>query len=218
MARSIRSRRSGSCPRGGLTLMELVVTLCILVAVASLMIPNGKVAVDNSGDSATRASLLALAKVIANNYVPDMGDIPASPVTIPSPSTRIATSPQLCYLFVNPAYYDMNDGIANDTDSTYNANLSRGWRGPYLMNSFGQYEIRDSQYFFKRYGETGDPTPTDGWRNPIVLHAAESGKARLVSAGPNKVLEIDPTWTNAYAMEYLAAHPEVDDIVLTFHF
>jgi type II secretory pathway pseudopilin PulG len=55
--------------------------------------------------------------------------------------------------------------------------------------------------FLARYGETGDPAVLDGWGNPIVLQVPQTPgttehdrtrHARLVSAGPNGVIDTDP--------------------------
>ena len=127
------------------------------------------------------------------------------------PSGRL-TTPQLRYLFVNP--------LTEDTTVTYNPAYRLGWRGPYLVANTGSvYTINTAAGFLEQYGENGDPTVLDGWGNPIVIQnpgiLADGGQdVRLVSAGPNGVVNIDPTIPTAT----LLATPSLagDDVWVSF--
>jgi len=71
-----------------------------------------------------------------------------------------------------------------------------GWRGPYLQHGGGRYAADPARGFLADYGADGWPTAVDAWGRPIVLQWPQPGGMidprpylRLVSAGPNGVLE-----------------------------
>lgn len=208
-------RGNGNGPRG-FTLVELLVALCILVAVAGLMIPNGQQRVEDSATDVTRANLAAVAKTIASHYALDMSGTvlydPANPTELDPPfpdglphpgmwAINLSLRPgypQLAYLFVNPQTYE--DGNAsNDTAISYNPATRQGWKGPYLLYPSGSYILNGAANFTSIYGSNGDPAVLDGWGRPIVLQQAAvgNGEARLVSAGPNGILDTAPTISNS---------------------
>lgn len=197
---SIR-RRSGLIHeyRAGLTLVELVVVMVILVALAGIALPLVGTVSDQARIDATNASLHRLQNVILNQYVPDMkgADIwaglnPSGPVIDPdgmprSASTTAPNVPQLINLFVNPA----NGTTAN----SYNSVSRLGWKGPYLTSGLSMYpgvnSAAASEGFIATYGATGDQTVIDGWGNPIVIVPVEDTTSAspqyyhvLLSAGP----------------------------------
>ena len=59
--------------RRGLTLLELVVVLAILVALATLIIPNVSFIGSKSQAVSTRENLQRLQELLVNRYIPDMG-------------------------------------------------------------------------------------------------------------------------------------------------
>lgn len=183
---SIR-RRSGLIHeyRAGLTLVELVVVMVILVALAGIALPLVGTVSDQARIDATNASLHRLQNVILNQYVPDMkgadiwAGLAASPVYNPDGLPRYASTafstgvspPQLEYLFVNPAYE--SSSARGATLNSYNSVTRLGWKGPYLTSGLGTYPganaLAASAGFTSAYGATGDQTVLDGWGNPIVI-------------------------------------------------
>jgi type II secretory pathway pseudopilin PulG len=183
--------------RAGLTLFELLLVLGVLAGLASLVIPAVAHRLDHAHDQATRRSLQQIRDVLADTYYDDMGDLPR-----PGAAAR-PDHPQLVYLFLNPETHLDNNPTTRDYDLTFDPVSRRGWRGPYLLHQGEgfRYEMDPSRGFEIRYGETGDPAALDGWGNPIVLQepnapgVGESQRlrhSRLVSAGPNGVIETDP--------------------------
>ncbi len=201
--------------RRGLTLLELLVVLAILIALATLVTPVISTLGRKSQQVSTRENLLRLQELILNRYIPDMGELPR-------PSTITADRldhPQLRYLFINP---DTED-IAKTTGATILS--SRRWQGPYLTHGGARYTVDDGgtvdRNFITRYGlgdvvatdgtytRHGDPTVLDAWGRPIVIQeppgnvtipvngtdTTVAGKtcARLVSAGANGILDTDYT-------------------------
>lgn len=125
---------------------------------------------------------------------------------------RNLTHPQLTFLFINPQRFGDANPATLDTDPTYNAVTRRGWNGPYLKHTGGRFlpsELHPSFTpidFPNRYAGEGDPMILDGWGRPLVLQVPTGAfetltepelriawrHARLVSAGPNGILETPP--------------------------
>jgi prepilin-type N-terminal cleavage/methylation domain-containing protein len=198
--------------RRGLTLLELVVVLTILVATASIAVFNSGAMLQDSRGDVTRQSLTKLRDVIAQTYWQDAGgNLPERNASVtPVPPTRM-TTPQLRYLFINPLTENTlttADPGSTDTTVTYNPAYRLGWRGPYVVpNNGAVYTINSTAGFLEQYGETGDPAVLDGWGNPIVIQCPSlltgvltpdgALDVRLVSAGPNGIVDIDPTVSTA---------------------
>lgn len=215
--------------RQGLTLLELVVVLTVLVALATVAVMSSGALLQDARGDVTRQSLTRLRDTIAQTYWQDAGgNLPQRNTSVtPVPSGRM-TTPQLRYLFINPATENalttsevLGGGVANtDTVNTYNPAYRLGWRGPYLVpNNNAAYTINTLAGFLEQYGETGDPAVLDGWGNPIVIQCpglAPDGAldVRLVSAGPNGIVNIDPTVSTAT----LLANPSLtgDDVWISF--
>jgi prepilin-type N-terminal cleavage/methylation domain-containing protein len=136
--------------RSGLTLLELIVVLAILVALASVTVPLFTNRVSSSQLDSTYQSMLAIREAIMGQpgYFSDVKGLATSTVTPPyltrtsiptglSASTiAIADSAgmpaSLNDLYVNPGF-TMSNGAAFDP-------LSRkGWRGPYLNQTMGNF-------------------------------------------------------------------------------
>jgi prepilin-type N-terminal cleavage/methylation domain-containing protein len=218
----------------GLTLLELLVVLTILVALATLVVPQLSYLGQGSQQIATRENLQRLQELLVNHYIPDLGGsvastgsgVAANPAgNLPRPNMVVFPNgsrqdhPQLRYLFINP-----------DTETPFptpDANIltTRHWQGPYVTHQgarFGQVNSKSAGYlngFTDVYGvadtastdssgntiitSPGDPTVVDAWGNPIVIQVPTavqpndpagttgSSYARLVSAGPNGVIETD---------------------------
>ncbi len=198
-----------SHPRSALTLAELLIVLAILAMIGGLVLPAAGRYVSETRETTTRYSLTRLRDVIAEVYWQDSGRLPRpSKVT----SERL-DHPQLRYLFINPA----TETAAVDFDRDY----ARGWRGPYLVHRDGAlYTVSSNSTigFTSRYGLTGDPTVLDGWGRPIVVQdpplptASGLRDVRLVSAGPDGIVQIDPT----VATSALTTANTGDDVWLSF--
>ncbi len=187
--------------------------VAIISVLATLVLPAVGNYLGESRGNVTQQSLARLRDVIAETYWQDADrNLPQRNTSVtPVPSGRL-TTPQLRYLFVNP--------LTEDTTVTYNPAYRLGWRGPYLVANTGSvYTINTAAGFLEQYGENGDPTVLDGWGNPIVIQnpgiLADGGQdVRLVSAGPNGVVNIDPTIPTAT----LLATPSLagDDVWVSF--
>jgi len=194
----------------GLTLAELVIVLTILTIVGSLVLPAAGRYVADSREALTRQSLTRLRDVIAETYWQDNDRSLPRPTTI---TTEHLDYPQLRYLFINPT--------TETAAVTYDYDYARGWRGPYLVFRDGAiYTISSNTAtgFTSRYGLTGDPTVLDAWGHPIVLQNPGSTTdglrqdVRLVSAGPDGIIQTDPdTATSA-----LTTASTGDDVWLPF--
>ena len=161
----------------------------------------------------TRQSLTRLRNVIAQTYWQDANrTLPQRNVNVTPVPTGRMTTPQLRYLFIN--------SLTENTTVTYNPAYRLGWRGPYLVANTGSvYAINTATGFVEQYGENGDPAVMDGWGNPIVIQnpglTPDGGlDVRLVSAGPNGKVDIDPTISTAA----LLATPSLagDDVWISF--
>ncbi|MEM1222413.1 MAG: hypothetical protein AAGH40_06580 [Verrucomicrobiota bacterium] len=163
--------------------MELLVVLGILGAVGSLVIltvSRGMTITDGSGDSltanevATRTTFDEIQKALLGDSV-NSGYFTHN-LVLPS---RIA-------------------GLFDDVDSSgsFDFATGRGWNGPYLIETGARYgettEPADADNFIAAYGDDDDPAVLDAWGKPIILQQPDTDDARLVSAGPDGLLETDP--------------------------
>lgn len=174
-------------PRG-LTLLELLVVLVILMALGSLMIPTLSWVGERSQHIATRENLVRMRELLINKYYPDMGDLPRPRLDRttgngPNGEPARLNHPQLLYLFVNPDTHEDTLGLTNDfVTSTGNMLSGRRWQGPYVTHSGSEYYANDidgslttGTNYTSRYGvgdsatQIGDPTVTDAWGNPLVI-------------------------------------------------
>jgi len=151
----------------GLTILELLVVLVVLVAVAGIIVPNvTDLRLGFAGDQkppqriATEQTLMQVrAAILGTNgqkgLWQDLGE-------------RDADLPQtIAELFVPRIGWPIFD-----------PNSRLGWRGPYLMSSGAQ--------------DAGSPAVLDGWGNPIMIQMPDAQHIRLVSKGEDGELTINP--------------------------
>jgi len=158
--------------RRGLTLLELLIVLTILVSLGTIIIPTVSYLGKRSQKLATRENLCRLQELIVDRYLADMDELPRPAVD--NDGTVLETGredhPQLRYLFVNPDMtYDTD--LYNDQVKGDSLLASRCWQGPYTMHTGAEYEFDDADAhgFTTQYGEPGDPVIYDAWGHPIVL-------------------------------------------------
>lgn len=189
--------------RLGLTLVELIVVLFVLVALAGLLVPTFNNAGRDASRTATRATLATVARVIvgpggyveamrfardSDDFLGPFGDASGLPwpgqLDIDGGS---ADHPQLHFLFRQPSGLPV---------PPYDPVTRIGWNGPWLdasaATTYGRTGLDAS--FTATYGAAGDIAPIDGWGNPVVIQLPVGGRdfARLVSAGPNNTIDTDP--------------------------
>ncbi len=204
------SERIASRRRSALTLLELVVVMVVLVALAGMTLPLFDNVSTQSRTSTTLASLRQLQTLILNTYVPNMkgADIAAGTSTAgvqinPNglPRSSPTAQPMLIWLFHNPA---SSYGTDTATQNTYAPVTQLGWNGPYLMGGTATYPGLNpnaaNEGFTTTYGTPpsgttpGDQTVLDGWGNPIVIvyvhdQTSSSYYSVLLSAGANLALD-----------------------------
>ena len=174
--------------RSGLTLLELTVVLVILIGLAGVLVPLVTSTGDDARKTTTRATLKSLRDAVLT-YYQDMKGITVGTAG----ETGIPRT--LADLQIQPT-----------GTPTYNAVTKLGWRGPYLQQATGRFDLAsndlDKNSFNPPDHPYGDPTKVppdpaflDGWGSPIVLQWPTSGEGgstdigdrakyvRLVSAG-----------------------------------
>lgn len=149
-------------------------------------------------------------------YFSDMGDYPRptefSVANPGNPGPR-PDHPQLRYLFINPA--DEKPIRPRGNDIEWDPSTKTGWRGPYMLSATGAFSADLHPSFLvdepastnRLYGDLTDPRDgrnepdpalLDAWGRPIVIQEPlqvgnpEPFRARLVSAGPNGVIDTPP--------------------------
>jgi len=204
--------------RRGLTLLELLVVLAILISLATIVVPVVSNFGRQSQQVATRENLLRLQELLVNQYMADMksasgsGELPR-PNLAKFPSSTRKNHPQLRYLFVNPDTEDVSQAAGTTLLSP------RQWKGPYVRHAGARYVLDAVGHFTEAYGvgdvwntatppvltTSGDPTVLDAWGRPIVIQepnttstpyapdAVDKTYARLVSAGPNGIIDTPET-------------------------
>ena len=192
----------------GMTLLELVLVLAILVILAGAATSVASSHLAYGRDKATRASLAAIRDAIMGTpdkpgYMSDTGNLPVS----------------LTDLFVNP--FAPLGRTPNPLLVNFSPNTGLGWRGPYVLNINGSYTINNAAGFTSVYGNNNDPAVLDAWGNPIILQVPTSGIpadnqafARLISAGPNGAIDTPPAFLDSNNKPYPVATVRGDDIVL----
>lgn len=206
--------------RAGFTLIELLVTVAVLAVVAGVAARQFRVARNEAEMTVARASVSRVREALlgceqAPGLLADMRSVPG----FQEEDLRIAD-----LLFRRHAW------------DTYDPITRRGWRGPYMRGGGGikredgtqsgrfpapddrrwtdDKTFRERQFYADDdsplYGTTNHPAIADPWGNPIVLQipANDFSHARIVSAGPNGVLDTPPN------IPMPTRESRADDIVL----
>jgi type II secretory pathway pseudopilin PulG len=227
--------------RAGLTLLELLIVLTILIALGTIIVPSIGHLGERSQALATRENLCRLQELIVDRYYAEMGELPrpavdSDDVVLESGSVggKRADHPQLRYLFVNPdKTVDADTDLYNDRDRGTNLLSSRCWQGPYTMHQGAEYRVDAAANFTTDYGEDGDPTVLDAWGHPVVLQwptevpdgmtgdddaiaRVQRQHARLVSAGEDGILDTPPDVLMPDASSDAATGRNDDVIVFLF--
>ncbi|MEM1210696.1 MAG: type II secretion system protein [Planctomycetota bacterium] len=175
----------------GLTLVELIVVLVILIALGGLIVPLFGNLGEDSREQATRATLAQVAESIigpggyaevmtlARNADDDQYVGNGTGLPWPSPAeitSGRANHPQLHYLFERPT--DLKDYDDSADERFYDPVLRIGWRDEWLSATTATpYEVDTVDGFTDSYGvgdgrdgsDEDDLAPIDGWGNPIVI-------------------------------------------------
>jgi type II secretory pathway pseudopilin PulG len=157
--------------RHALTLVELIVVLCVIAAISGIVIP---VCSDQMA-SATRVTTLSTLSEVQQTLQSYWQDTKLIELDGLSTYSTEADRFEIKWLFKNP--------VTNDATNQFSPVTRIGWNGPYLLSS------TDS-------GAT--PGLIDAWNSSLVVqyvNPASSGAkdVRVVSPGPNGVVEINPT-------------------------
>jgi prepilin-type N-terminal cleavage/methylation domain-containing protein len=216
-------KRNGRFTSHAFTMIEMLVVVCILAAMAGLVVPLMGTTQDDSMRNVTIASMGAVRDAIMGasttpGYYQDMKYVNGI-----APSNK---APQwIRDLFVRPRRDGMRSAPTDlevDLVPEYDPATRKGWRGPYLNTTTDKYVVDNANNFTTAYGfqdmdgidpDTSDPAVLDAWRRPIVLQVfdpASLDDVRLVSAGPNGVIDTDPAKDRAA----LQAAGVGDDVVL----
>lgn len=188
---------SQTASRRGLTLMELVVVMLILVALAGILVPLMTGVNSDAQYTSTKATMASLRNAVMQ-YYQDMKGIPLQRTP---PGTTLATDssgmPQtLKDLQVQPTYPLVVD--ANGNPLAYNPVSGRGWRGPYVLQATGAFQPEaakpvqgvslDASFYpaGNLFGNPGDPAFLDAWGNPIVLEWPAVGTNPLPTGIPQQ--------------------------------
>lgn len=156
--------------RNALTLIELIVVLTILAALSGIMLPLFAGTIQNANAVATDRTLTVI-RTALTDYWRDTKWIPLDGIlTVADESNRL----HIDWLYNNP--------ISGDNVPNFDPNTALGWNGPYLSGSTGTPH------------SPGYPTLIDAWNQVIVIQdvnpALSLRDVRIVSGGPNKVIDI----------------------------
>jgi prepilin-type N-terminal cleavage/methylation domain-containing protein len=171
--------------RRGLTLVELVFVVAILAILAAAVIPAASSFINNGKSAAAQATLLRVREAIVGGATgSDGGGYRAD--------TGGKLPNKVADLLTNPF-------PGTDPLSVFDRDTGLGWRGPYITSGTGTYVLNPARGFTAAYGNAGDLTVLDPWGNPVVLQYPTAGAAsdrepyaRLVSAGPDGILQTPP--------------------------
>ncbi len=157
--------------RRALTLFELIIVLCILVALSGIVIPICDLQMNSASQTATRATLTQVQRAMLDYWHDTKSITLNGTTTFADESERF----QIAWLFKNP--------VTNNSTSQFNPNLRSGWNGPYIVaatkTSSSTLEL------------------VDAWNNLLQVQYVNPNDSvkdvRIVSPGPNGVVDISPS-------------------------
>ncbi|MEM8666806.1 MAG: type II secretion system protein [Planctomycetota bacterium] len=194
---------------GGLTLIELIVVLAILVGLAGLVVPIFSNTYADSAERTTNATLVAARAAMIRQWTDTKYVTLDGSTSTASDAERFQTR----WLFNSP--------VTGLSAADFDPDTRIGWNGPYLVSSTGRYAVNATTKFIADYGATGDPAIVDSFTgSPIVFQVVAGPPAsppydiRVVSAGANGVLDISPTDTTAELEA--GTKPIGDDLYVAF--
>lgn len=228
----------------GFTLIEMLIVIAILAALAGLVVPMVGGSEDQSKETISTASLSGVRDgFVGSSSSPGLYADLRYTASFDAMALRVSD-----LLIQNTTLYP-----------AYTPETRKGWRGPYVRGGFvlntqpnmgsvfpaaahkryeGDATFFDRGFFQFTYGTTGDPAVGDAWGNPIVLQiplesafqwskvASSSNPpqaekdairwrfARVVSAGRDGVLDTSPLDALAGRTSPTNATNRDDDIVL----
>jgi len=181
----------------GLTLLELVVVLTVLVALAAIIVPTLTGTSESAQSTVAQANLRQLEDLIIR-YRADNHRLPR-PGFADLNEGRV-NAPQLRYLFLNPgaqntAWPGPGPDPTGTAFNTFDATSRNGWNGPYFPGRSIPYRLGNG--FTNEFGVDGDPALPDVWGRAEVLVTRTTTTPGLrftwlQSAGLNGVLEVPP--------------------------
>jgi len=174
--------RQPTFPPRGLTLIELVVVLTVLVALSAMVVPLVSGHGAAARDTGTRSTLQEVRDVILNRYLVDVHDPQVIEITLEGQPVNVLAPPTIRSLFQRPEHL-----------TAYNPSVRLGWNGPYLVETGAQYPgtpTAAAQGFTPQYGTPGEPAILDCWGNPIVIRA----EMMIRENGPGNPVEEIPYW------------------------
>ena len=196
-----KANRSSQSTRTGLTLLELVIVLMITVALAGVMVPLVSDHVSDAAETATKATLSEIRNAVTLFWQDD----DRSPKQVP----------KIHDLFVDP--------FTNTTAFRFDPTYKLGWRGPYLREATGSYEVGvPHSSFAATYGNTGDRALLDAWGRTVVIQSLDPVNGvrdvRVVSAGPDGQIKLSDDPMNPDTNAELLADPTLagDDVYVAF--
>jgi len=184
-------RTSSPSPRSaGFTLVELMIVLIILAALAGLLVPLFAQTTEDTAMMTAQATLRRTQQVIVGSaeqpgYLADNRALPR-PLPPNGAFGDRQDHPQLAFLFLNPQ--------TQTSMRTFDPQTGLGWRGPYLAMHTGVYALDADRGFTDLYGHADDPAVVDPWGRPLVIQQQADPTDnrfviwRLVSAGPDRDL------------------------------
>ncbi len=156
--------------RNALTLAELVLALCILVALSSLVIPMCSNTMFTAAETVTQATLSETRDAMLQ-YWQDTKLVALNGLTTTASENQRF---DIRWLFKNP--------VDDSKTIQFNPNTRSGWNGPYLSTATGDATVY------------AVPTMIDGWNRAVTVHYVNPNDSlkdvRIVSAGPNGVFDI----------------------------
>ena len=188
--------------RRAVTLVELVVVMAILVALAGLVIPQFVSTTEDARGTAGRSSLVEVRDAVLQFW----NDCKYDPILSANPRIQIVD-------LIDPRSSNLEVFNPNVPDSTL------GWNGPYLEQS-GRYTVKGSTAvdYTAAYGTDDDPAVLDPWLRPFVIQEAapvgNSRQLRIVSAGPDGVFDILESTSSQELMSGAVASG--DDLYVAF--